>query len=190
MRGLVWISAAVFGAVLIGSGAANAGEVYEYTGVKKCKICHKKPETGDQFGIWEKSPHAKAYESLASAEAKAEAAKLGIENPQTAPECLKCHATAFAVMADTTAKITVEEGVSCESCHGPGSGYQKKATMEGITAGAIDPASVGLVIPDAKTCTRCHTPEGNPFYKEFDFAKFSAQIAHPIPEGAAGAASE
>jgi hypothetical protein len=93
-------------------------------------------------------------------------------------------------MADTSAKITLEEGVSCESCHGPGSGYQKKATMEGITAGEIAPASVGLVIPDAKTCTRCHTPEGNPFYKEFDFAKFAEKIAHPIPEAAAATGSQ
>jgi hypothetical protein len=181
----------VLGAALAGLSAASASEEeYTYVGVKKCKICHKKPETGDQFGIWEKGPHAKAYATLAGEKAKAEAAKLGIENPQTAPECLKCHATAFAVMADTTAKITLEEGVSCESCHGAGSAYQKKATMEGITAGKIAPASVGLVVPDAATCTGCHTPEGNPFYKEFDFAKFSQQIAHPIPEGAKGAPSE
>jgi hypothetical protein len=189
MRALPWITIALLISWLPTPAASGAGE-FEYIGVKKCKICHKKPETGDQFGLWEKSAHAKAYASLASAEAKAEAAKLGIDNPQTAPECLKCHVTAFTVMADTTAKITLEEGVSCESCHGAGSGYQKKATMEGITAGEIDPASVGLVIPDAKTCTVCHTPEGNPFYKEFDFAKASQLIAHPIPEGAAATGSQ
>jgi hypothetical protein len=188
MRASPWITVALLLCWLPSPAASGEGE-YEYIGVKKCKICHKKPETGDQFGLWEKSAHAKAYASLASAEAKAEAAKLGIDNPQTAPECLKCHVTAFTVMADTTQKITLEEGVSCESCHGAGSGYQKKATMEGITAGEIDPASVGLVIPDAKTCAVCHTPEGNPFYKEFDFAKASQLIAHPIPEGAAATGS-
>ena len=158
-------------------------EAYTYIGVKKCKMCHKKAETGDQNGVWEKSGHAKAFETLATPEAKAEAAKAGIENPQAAPECLKCHATAVSVMADLANQtITLEEGVSCESCHGPGSGYKSKKVMEAITAGETDGATVGLVTPTEETCKKCHTPEGNSFFKEFVFDERVKKIAHPIPE--------
>ncbi|HMB68595.1 MAG TPA: cytochrome c family protein [bacterium] len=169
------------------TGLATAEDA-EYIGAKKCSMCHKKAEDGEQFKIWSESAHAKAFETLASEEAKAEAAKHGIEDPQAAPECLKCHATAFAVMDDLeNQKITLEEGVSCESCHGAGSNYYKKATMEGITAGEIDGASVGLVHPDEAMCKTCHTPEGNSFFKEFNFEERVAKIAHPIPEAEAAA---
>ena len=164
------------------SAQEEAEPEYTYIGVKRCGMCHKKESGGDQFGIWEKGPHAKAYETLASEKSLAKAKELGIENPQEAAECLKCHVTAFAVMDDLdNQKITMEEGVSCESCHGPGSGYKSKKTMEGLTAGEIEPASVGLVVPDAETCTGCHNPD-NPFHEEFDFDTFYEKIAHPIPE--------
>ena len=123
-----------------------------------------------------------AYETLASEEALAVAKELGIEDPQADPKCLKCHVTAFTVMADLeNQKITMEEGVSCESCHGAGSGYYKKATMKGIAAGEIEAASVGLVMPDEAVCAGCHNDE-SPTFESFDFAKASVEIAHPIPE--------
>ena len=169
------------------TGLASAEDA-AYTGATKCKMCHKKPEEGEQYRIWSEGPHAKAFATLASEEAKADAAKQGIDDPQTAPQCLKCHATAFAVMDDlANQKITLEEGVSCESCHGAGGNYYKKATMEGISAGEIDGASVGLVHPDEALCKTCHTPEGNSFFKEFVYAERVKKIAHPIPEAAPAA---
>jgi hypothetical protein len=35
-------------------------------------------------------------------------------------------------------------------------------------------------MPDEKLCVTCHNKE-NPFHKEFNFATFSAKIAHPDP---------
>jgi hypothetical protein len=172
------------------TGLASAEDA-EFIGAKKCSMCHKKAEDGEQYGIWMESAHAKAFETLASEEAKADAAKQGIEDPQAAPECLKCHATAFAVMDDLeNQKITLEEGVSCESCHGAGGNYYKKKTMEGISAGEIEGASVGLVHPDEAVCTTCHTAEGNSFFKEFVFEERVKEIAHPIPEAAEEAVAE
>jgi hypothetical protein len=164
------------------AGAAEGAPAF--VGAAKCKICHKKEEDGNQYGIWLDSRHAKAYETLASEKALAEAKKQGIENPQTAPECLKCHVTAFPVRADiANQKITLEEGVSCESCHGAGGNYYSKKTMQAVTDGEITPESVGLILPVTKeTCLQCHIPEGNAFYVEFDFDEFVAKIAHPRPE--------
>ena len=92
-----------------------------YVGVKSCKMCHRKAEDGEQFAKWQESAHAKAFEKLASPEAKEVAKKLGIDDPQKSGKCLACHSTAYN-WKDTVqnAELPVEEGVSCESCHGPG----------------------------------------------------------------------
>jgi hypothetical protein len=78
-------------------------------------------------------------------------------------------------------KIKLEEGVSCESCHGAGGDYYSKKTMTAITAGEIDGASVGLVTPDESLCLQCHKEEGNAFYQPFSFEERVKEIAHPIP---------
>jgi Cytochrome c554 and c-prime len=164
--------------------AAAADAEHELVGVKKCKVCHKKEEDGDQYGKWMESGHAKAYETLAGEEAMTIAKAKGIDNPQTANECLQCHVTAFPVMANiATEKITMEEGVSCESCHGAGGDYYKKSVMEAIAAGETEGASVGLVKPDEKTCTKCHNDK-SPTFKGFDFKEMAKKIAHPKPEAA------
>lgn len=153
-----------------------------FRGVDGCKTCHRKPEDGEQFRIWEEGPHAKAYATLASDEAKTLAAEKGIDNPQEAGECLKCHVTAYGVDAALLdAKYTIEDGVGCESCHGPGGDYYKKNTMVAITKGEMDPASVGLILPTEETCTTCHNEE-SPSFKPFNFEERKKEIAHPIPE--------
>ena len=186
--GLLVIIIGVVGFALVAPQVTTA-EDFTLVGVKKCKTCHKKPEDGEQFTIWSESAHAKAYEVLASEEALAEGKKHGIDNPQTAPQCLECHATAFAVMDDiVNQKITMEEGVSCESCHGPGSAYAKKSVKTKVAAGEIERASVGLWEVNEAVCTKCHKEEGNAFFKEFNYEERLAKIAHPIPEATEAAA--
>lgn len=164
-------------------GTTAEETAYKFVGAKKCKMCHKKESTGNQYGIWSETRHAKAFETLGGEKAHAEAEKRGIADPQEAPECLKCHVTAFPVLDDMeNQKITIEEGISCESCHGPGSGYYKKKTMQAIADGDIEASSVGLTMPPTEeTCLRCHNTD-SPFYKEFDFEEFQAKIAHPRPK--------
>ena len=154
----------------------------KFVGATKCRTCHRKPETGEQYPIWEASAHANAFNTLGTDEAKAIAAEKGIDNPQTSTECLECHVTGYnadAAMLDT--KYDKAEGVTCESCHGAGSDYVKKSTMTAITKGEIDGATVGLVTPDEALCITCHN-ERSPSFEGFDFAERSAEIAHPIPE--------
>lgn len=156
-------------------------EQYEFIGATRCRMCHRTEEQGQQYDKWLEGPHSKAYAALASDEAKKIAEEKGIGNPQEADECLKCHVTGHGVAAEFLgSKYSIEEGVSCESCHGAGGEYNKKSTMEGITAGDIEPSSVGLVIPTEETCKGCHNEE-SPTFKGFDFAEASAKIAHPKP---------
>jgi len=157
-----------------------------FQGVAKCKMCHRKPASGDQFGVWEKSAHAKAYQTLASDEAKEIGAKKGIDDPQTSEACLKCHVTGAGVAAEFLGpKYDIADGVGCESCHGAGEDYYKKKTMELVYKGELDADSVGLVMPTAETCVGCHNAE-SPTFKSFDFDEMVKKIAHPIPEGASG----
>jgi hypothetical protein len=166
---------------LILAAAAVAADA-EFEGVDGCKMCHKKDKSGDQYGKWLEGPHAGAYEALASDAAKAIATEKGLGNPQEAAECLKCHVTAAGVdPARLGSKYKVEDGVGCESCHGPGSEYKSMKVMKAITAGETDAASVGLVKPTAETCTGCHNEE-SPTFKGFDFAEYSKKIDHSIPE--------
>lgn len=154
----------------------------EFVGASKCKTCHKKEEQGAQFVKWSESPHAKAYATLASDEAKAIAKEKGIEDPQKADECLKCHVTGHGVAAEFLGtKYDVADGVGCESCHGAGGDYYRKKTMAAITAGEIDGATVGLVRPTEETCKGCHNEE-SPTFDGFDFKEMAKKIAHPWPD--------
>ena len=149
----------------------------QYVGAAKCKVCHNAEKKGAQYSKWEESQHAKAYAALASEEAVAIGKKLGIDNPQTSDQCLKCHVTAFGVDDKMKAEsFDMTEGVGCEACHGPGSEYKSMKVMKDRDA-AI---SAGMIIPTAENCVKCHNDE-SPSYKEFVFEDFWKKIAHPIP---------
>ena len=136
---------------------------FKYIGAAKCKMCHNKPAKGEQYLIWNDGFHANAMKSLNAEEAKD-------------PKCLKCHSTVGHIDASLVATIKVEEGVSCESCHGPGSGYKGISVMKSRELSMTK----GLIIPDEKLCRTCHNEE-SPDFKGFDYAEYSAKIAHPNP---------
>jgi hypothetical protein len=167
-------------AAFVIAGAASAAD-HIYVGATKCATCHKTAAQGEQFPKWQAGPHAKAFATLASPEAKAIGTKLGIADPQKDDTCLRCHVTGHGKDAALLGeKYSAAEGVGCESCHGAGGDYMKKATMEGIMNGTIEAASVGLVKPDEKLCITCHSDK-SPTFKGFDYAKYVEKIAHPMP---------
>ena len=157
------------------AGSSVFAQEFEYIGAAKCKVCHNKPETGKQYDLWKATGHAKAFETLKTPEAIKIGQAKGIADPSKDQSCLKCHATA-AINADLNLSITMEEGVSCESCHGPGSAYKSMAVMKSREQSIAK----GLIIPDEKLCKKCHNPE-SPTFKPFDFAVASKAIAHPNP---------
>ncbi|MBI3819529.1 MAG: cytochrome C554 [Planctomycetes bacterium] len=158
---------------------SKPADVRQYIGVDKCKLCHIKKTTGEAYMVWKKTKHAKAYEVLASPEAKAIGEKLKIEDPQKSDQCMKCHSTGYGSKTEEfAATFKKTEGIGCEACHGPGSEYHK----EDVHAKSRDLGKkAGIIIPDEKTCIKCHNKD-SPNYKEFDFQKFYKEIAHKNPE--------
>lgn len=148
--------------IFLGAGYADAQD-WEYIGAAKCKMCHNKPATGGQYKQWLGTKHAKAMESLKGDE-------------KEDPSCLKCHSTAGHADPDLIRTLSVEEGVSCETCHGPGSGYKAKSVMQSREKSI----EKGLIIPDEKLCKTCHNEE-SPHYKGFNFEEYMKKIAHPNP---------
>jgi hypothetical protein len=148
-------------AVFISSAAL--AQDFKYIGAAKCKMCHNKPDKGEQFTKWENSPHAKAMESLKGADA-------------TNPKCLKCHSTAAAIDKSANGGIKVEEGVSCESCHGPGSVYKTASIMKNQELALTK----GMILPEEKVCKTCHNEE-SPNYKGFNYKEYVAKISHDDP---------
>ncbi|MBI9068763.1 MAG: cytochrome c family protein [Salinivirgaceae bacterium] len=150
---------------------------FEYIGAAKCKMCHNKPATGAQYNKWSEASHAKAFETLKGEKAMAYAKEKGIADPSKEAKCLKCHSTFHAIDADLNISLKEEEGVSCETCHGPGSRYKSMSIMKDHDKSVAN----GLIVPDEALCKTCHKPEGNDFYKPFVYEEALKKIAHPNP---------
>jgi len=88
----------------------------------------------------------------------------------------KCHSTVGHIDAKLVAGIKAEEGISCESCHGPGSMYKGASVMKNQKVSLTK----GLILPTEEVCKTCHNEE-SPTFKGFDYAEYSAKIAHPNP---------
>lgn len=102
--------------------------------------------------------------------------------------CMKCHAT--PTTADLAKKPAPESeyGVSCESCHGPGSGYKEPHSSEkgkGYEIGVRFGMTRNKEMPvRAAMCASCHsitnerlTNAGHPDGKNFNYEKGLKQVA-------------
>lgn len=167
----------------------------KYVGVEKCKNCHGKAATGDQYSALHKMKHAKAFETLASPDAIKLGKEQGIDSPQTNEKCLKCHVTGYEAPKEMTKKIDPKLGVQCESCHGPGDNHVKARLAAAGDSGGDDMGGFGdaepaayqpvpageILMVSAKTCKGCHNKE-SPSYKEFKCAERMEEILHPNPQ--------
>jgi hypothetical protein len=152
-----------------------------YVGVKTCVMCHKSDKQGQQQSIWENSKHSKAFETLLTEKAEQIAKEKGFETKASETEaCLKCHATGFNVDATLLGKkFNVEQGVQCETCHGPGSDYKSKKIMKDREKAVAN----GLILYEnpEELCISCHNTE-SPTYVDFNYAEKLEKIKHNKPE--------
>jgi len=143
-------------------------------------MCHKKESVGQQLKIWQESKHAQAYKTLQTEEADKIAKDKGFKTKAAdTPECLKCHVSGYDVDASLLGKkFKIEDGVQCETCHGPGSEYKSKKVMKDKKLAIVN----GLILYDnpEELCVKCHNEE-SPGFKGFNFEERWAKIKHSIP---------
>ncbi len=152
-----------------------------YVGVETCGMCHKTEKQGSQLSIWKNSAHSKAFETLKTEKANQIAAEKGFKTPavETA-ECLKCHVIGYNLDASMMGKkFKVEDGVQCETCHGPGSAYKDMKVMKDRDLSIKN----GLVVHDKleNFCIGCHNVE-SPTYVDMDINEAWQKIKHSVPK--------
>lgn len=111
---------------------SQGGETGRYTGVASCagSTCHGRMEGDgtvvrqDELMKWQEpstpgGAHSRAWAVLSNSRSQFIARNLGIGDPSKARMCLGCHSTAGAGRA----AVPLDDGVGCESCHGPAGGW-------------------------------------------------------------------
>jgi len=190
MKNKIFFLAAVSSLVLYISftsfRTSNSGldDELKYTGVRKCVKCHETDKTGNQYDIWKASKHSLAWYSLLTPRADKIAKDMGFNTKASqTPQCLKCHTLGKDINnneLETT--FNKEDGVQCETCHGPGSRYSFLPIMKDKERAA----EFGLVIHKEKEefCISCHnsdSPTYNSVLNKFDYDTFWEKIKHPLP---------
>jgi hypothetical protein len=156
------------------------GQAFQYAGSAVCSGCHattpENPRTPFPYSIgfikldesvtWDKEDkHSIAYKRLNSDRGRRMASLLKVDVNKREAGCLNCHSASINEVsnrADQGVQFNPSEGVSCENCHGPYSGWAGEHIQTPFrTKGSADWAKVGfndLRSPDrqAEKCLSCH----------------------------------
>jgi len=135
-----------------------------YIGSASCSSssCHGGAgEQHNQFLVWsQRDFHTKASLILTTARSTQIAQSIGIENASTSQRCTVCHSpVAEMAPARLVRPERRDEGVACESCHGPAEGWLRSHTRRDYTYAMR--VSSGLrdlrnIYVRANACVACH----------------------------------
>ncbi len=174
---------AFFGITVVASGQQPT-TTFKFIGVRECERCHTMPTAGDirtgatnwvrlnEYSVWsEQDKHSKAHELLTGDRGKQIGQALWKNADVTArQECISCHSNWHK---DLNQQARYDErfneeyerslGVTCESCHGPGSAYEKPHQLPSwrVRTAAQRRDEFGMVnVRDprerARQCLSCH----------------------------------
>lgn len=146
-------------------------DVPRYAGMARCntKECHgadaaKGSPALNEYTHWKTvDPHSKAFTTLYKAPSKAIGQAMGVAKAFDSPKCLSCHSKVVEPSRVVPgAKWAVQNGVSCEVCHGPSEKWiephatpkEKNWSHElSVAGGMIDLRDLHRW---AATCASCH----------------------------------
>ena len=176
----------------------QASAIGSFTGPGSCAAaaCHGavKPAANSrilqtEYTTWiAQDRHARAATVLSNPVSVRMATILGIGTAHSAPKCLACHSLEPA--GGQKAHTFTAEGVSCEACHGPASGWLGPHTTRGwthaqsVAAGMYDTKDV---VKRTEKCLTCHLGTADKFVDHemiaaghpdlvFDLEAFSAAM--------------
>jgi len=149
--------------------ATTSGGGGTYVGVATCggTTCHGRSQADgavvrqDEIMLWQDpataaGAHSRAWAVLREPRSRAIAQRLGIGEASSAPMCLGCHATPAGRRG---IRFQTSDGVGCESCHGPASGWlSSHYTVGGTHANNVSRGLVPLENPRVRAaqCLDCH----------------------------------
>lgn len=171
----VLILALLAGAMLLSglprADKAQAKDAVRYEGVATCagSTCHGRSEGSgavvrqDEIATWQdpsapSGAHSRAYAALSSKRGLQIAHSLGWKDATSHAECLGCHST-YVPVSERGRRFRLDDGVGCESCHGPASGWIAiHYTTKGSHANNVAHGLVPLEKPQvrARVCLDCH----------------------------------
>jgi len=142
-------------------------EAGNYVGPGSCSAtaCHGavRPVAGalilqTEYTTWiAQDRHARATEVLSNPVSERMAKILGIGDPTKAPKCLACHS--LDVPSAAQGRNFASEGVSCEACHGPATGWlgyhvtRDAKHEESVRRGMYDTKDI---VKRTEKCLTCH----------------------------------
>lgn len=182
--------------IISGSVITTAADSIKFTGAASCASsgCHGGGEGKNQMLTWmRKDFHSRAHAILGTARSTRIAETLAIQDAAKSARCTACHSPMEAVPPERLLVKKPDQGVSCETCHGPAEEWLRFHTRPDLTheqrvAGGLRE----LTRPDARAnaCSACHLnidPElvraGHPeMFFELD-GQVLAQPPHWVDEG-------
>jgi len=171
-----------------GAPEARTTPVGKYVGVASCvnSGCHGATQPlnashvlQNEYYTWlNNDTHARAYNVLFGDRSARIAKNMRLRKPANeANVCLDCHTTNVPPSL-VEGQIDIEDGIQCEACHGPASGWRAEHTMEGwtheqsVARGMIDLQKVSA---RAAGCSACHVGNAK---KEVDHELIAS--GHPL----------
>jgi hypothetical protein len=174
----------------------------QWLGAGSCSSvgCHNanglKGEPGSEYTTWVlHDRHARAYDVLLTAQSVNIVNKLRRDDGKAAHElalCLNCHVHKDYDKANHHPRFAREDGVGCESCHGPAGGWisdHYKLGLTGQQKTAMGMWDTRSLVGRISTCTPCHVgakgmevdhdliAAGHPRLA-FEFSAFHAMMPH------------
>ncbi len=167
---LIWPAMAALAEAQTAGSAAG-----RYEGVASCagSTCHGRIEGDgavvrqDELAHWQEpssrgGAHSRAFAALGSVRGQQIARTLGLGDARQAGTCLGCHATPPGPRGT---RFQISDGVGCEGCHGPASGWLASHAAVGATH--ADNVKAGMAALDrpavrANICLDCHLGSDRP----------------------------
>lgn len=153
---------------------------WKYLGSLACARCHTEPQTQDktpdeqghlrtdfvlltEYPTWkDHDKHSTAYASLKNDRSRRMGELLGVDVTTAAAGCINCHAMPFPE-ARRGDQFKLEDGVSCDGCHGPSSEWLVPhfTDKNWRTLSAIEKEAKGFLdvrdpVKRSKMCVSCH----------------------------------
>ncbi|HLN33630.1 MAG TPA: cytochrome c family protein [Gemmataceae bacterium] len=150
-------------------------EKAKYLGADACQLCHETGPRGrfkddfvrlTEYKTWKTDKHSQAYAKLNEARSKQIGMLLKIADVTKDDRCLNCHAANVPLdlrVGTEGQAYRLEDGVSCDACHGPSSlwltphftepGWRTKPTAEKQKLGFYD---VRDPVERSQLCLSCH----------------------------------